>query len=56
VLNRFDARNERKPIIAVGKRLVIQIDSVDLGAGDGEQFIRVIAAKRTKRILRSNQP
>jgi hypothetical protein len=56
VLNRFDARNQREPIIAVRKRFAIQIDSVDLGTGNGEQFLCVIAAKGTKRIMRSNQP
>ena len=56
VLNRFDAGNEREPIITVGKRFAIQIDGVDLGARNGEQFIRVIASERTKRIMSSKQP
>lgn len=55
VLDCFDACNQREPIIAVRKRLAIQIDRVDPGTGNREQFIRVIAAKRTKRITRSNQ-
>ena len=56
VLNRFDAGNEREAIIAVWKWFAIQIDSVDLGTRNGEQFIRVIASERTKRIMSSNQP
>ena len=56
VLNRFDAGNEREAIITVRKRFAIQIDGVDLGARNGEQFIRVIASERTKRIMSSNQP
>ena len=56
VLNCLDACNEGKPIIAVRKRLAIQIDRVDPGTGNGDQFIRVIAAKRTKGITRSNEP
>jgi hypothetical protein len=56
VLDCFDACNQREPIIAVRKRLAIQIDRVNPGTGNGEQFIRVIAAKRTKRITRSNKP
>ena len=56
VLNRFDAGNEREAIITVWKRFAIQIDGVDLGTRNGEQFIRVIASERTKRIMSSNQP
>jgi hypothetical protein len=56
VLNRFDAGNKREAIIAVWKRFTIQIDRVDLGTRNGEQFIRVIASERTKRIMSSNQP
>ncbi|HXI75357.1 MAG TPA: hypothetical protein VNG94_07195, partial [Pyrinomonadaceae bacterium] len=56
VLNRFDAGNEREAIVTVWKRFPIQIDGVDLGTGNGEQFIRVIASERTKRIMSSNQP
>ena len=56
VLNRFDAGNERETIITVWKRFAIQIDGVDLGTRNGEQFIRVIASERTKRIMSSNQP
>ena len=56
VLDCLDAGNQREPIIIVRKRLPIQIDCIDHGAGTGEQFIRVIAAKTTERIMRSNQP
>ena len=56
VLNRFDAGNEREAIITVRKRFAIQIDGVDFGARNGEQFIRVIASERTKRIMSPNQP
>ena len=56
VLNRFDARNKREAIIAVRKRFTIQIDGVDFGTRNREQFIRVIASERTKRIMSSNQP
>jgi len=56
VLNRFDAGDEREAIVTVWKRFPIQIDGVDLGTGNGEQFIRVIASERTKRIMSSNQP
>lgn len=56
VLNRFDTGNEREAIIAVWKRFAIQIDGVDHGTRNGEQFIRVIASERTKRIMSSNQP
>lgn len=55
VLDRFDAGNEREAIITVGKRFAIQVDGVDLGTRNGEQFIRVIASERTKRIMSSNQ-
>ncbi len=34
---------------------MIQIDRVDPDTGNGDQFVRVIAAKRTKRTTRSNQ-
>jgi hypothetical protein len=56
VLNRFDAGDEREAIITVWKWFAIQIDGMDLGTRNGEQFIRVIASERTKRIMRSNQP
>jgi hypothetical protein len=56
VLNRFDAGNERETIITVWKRFAIQIDGMELGTRNGEQFIRVIASERTKRIMSSNQP
>jgi hypothetical protein len=56
VLDRFDAGNECEAIITVWKRFAIQIDGVDLGTRNGEQFIRVIASERTKRIMSSNQP
>ena len=56
MLDCFDACNQREPIIAVRKRLAIQIDRVDPGTRNREQFIRVIAAKRTKGIMRSNKP
>ena len=56
VLNRFDAGNEREAIITVWKRFAIQVDSLDLGTGNGKQFIRVIASERMKRIMSSNQP
>jgi hypothetical protein len=56
VLNRFDAGNEREAIIAVWKWFAIQIDSLDLGTRNREQFIRVIASERMKRIVSSNQP
>ena len=55
VLNRFDAGNEREAIITVWKRFAIQIDGVDLGTRNGEQFIRVIASEGTKGIMSSNQ-
>src|SRR4029077_10791120 len=55
-LNRFDAGNEREAIITVWKRFAMQIDCVDLGTRNGEQFIRVIASERTKRIMASKQP
>jgi hypothetical protein len=56
VLNRFDAGNEREAIITVWKWFAIQIHSVNLGTRNGEQFIRVVASERTKRIKSSNQP
>jgi hypothetical protein len=56
VLNRFDARNKREAIITVWKPFAIQIDGVDLGTRNGEQFIRVIASERTKRMMSSKQP
>ena len=56
VLNRFDAGNKREAIITVWKRFAIQIDSLDLGTRNGEQFIRVIASERMKRMTSSNQP
>jgi hypothetical protein len=56
VLNRLDTRDKRKTIIALRTRLTIQIDGVDRGTGNGDQFIRIIAAKGTKRILCSNEP
>jgi len=56
VLNRLDACDKREPIIGVRKRFAIQIDSVDSGTRNREQFIRVIAAERTKGITRSNEP
>jgi hypothetical protein len=56
VLNRFDAGNKREAIIIVWKWFAIQIDGVDLGTRNGEQFIRVVASERTKRIMSSNQP
>jgi hypothetical protein len=56
VLNCFDACNKRESLIAVRKRLAIQINGVDRRTGNGEQSIRVIATKRTKWIMRSNQP
>jgi hypothetical protein len=56
VLNRFDAGNKREAIITEWKRFAIQIDGVDLGTRNGEQFIRVIASVRTKWIMSSKQP
>jgi hypothetical protein len=56
VLNRFDAGNERKPIITIWKRLAIQINRMDLGTRNGKQFIGVIASERTKGITIPNQP
>jgi hypothetical protein len=56
VLNRFDAGNEREAIITVWKRFAIQIDSVDLGTRNAEQFVRVIASEGAKRVMCSNQP
>ena len=56
MLNRLDAGNEREAIITVWKWFAIQIDGVDLGTRNGEQFIRVVASERTKRIVSSNQP
>jgi hypothetical protein len=50
-----DTGNEREAIITVWKRFAIQIDGVYLGTRNGEQFIRVIASERTKRMMRSNQ-
>ena len=55
VLNRFDAGNERETIFAVWQRFAIQIDRVDLGTRNGEQFIRVIASEGTKGIMSANQ-
>jgi hypothetical protein len=55
VLNCFDACNKPKPIIAVRKGLAIQIDRIDLETGRGKQFVRVVAAKGAKRVMRSNQ-
>ena len=55
VLDRFDTGNEREAIITVWKRFAIQIDGVDLGTRNGEQFIRVVASERTKLIVSSNQ-
>ena len=55
VLDRFDAGNEREAIITVWKWFAIQIDGVYLGIRNGEQFIRVIASERTKRIMSANQ-
>jgi hypothetical protein len=54
VLNGFDAGNQGEPIITVWKRFSIQIDGLDLGTRNSEQFVRVIAAERTKRIMSSN--
>ena len=48
--------NEREAIITVWKRFAMQIDCVDLGTRNGDQFIRVIASERTKRIMGSKQP
>jgi hypothetical protein len=56
VLNRFDAGNEGEAIITVWKRFAIQVYSEDFSTRNGEQFVRVIASERTKRIMSSNQP
>ena len=55
VLDRFDAGNEREAIIAVWKRFAIQIDRLNLSTRNREQFVRVIASERTKRITSANQ-
>jgi hypothetical protein len=55
MLNRFDARNEGEAIITVWKPFAIQIDGVDLGTRNGEQFIRVIASERMKGITSANR-
>ena len=55
VLNCFDAGNEREAIIAVWKRFAIQIDRLNHSTRNREQFIRVIASERMKRITSANQ-
>jgi hypothetical protein len=55
VLNCFDAGNEREAIIAVWKQFAIQIDRLNLSTRNREQFIRVIATERMKRMTSSNQ-
>ena len=47
-------RNEREAIIAGWKWFAIQIDRLDR-TRNGEQFIRVIASERTKRITSANK-
>src|SRR6185436_14171702 len=56
VLNRFDASNECEAIIIVWKLVSIEIGGLDLGTRNREQFVRVVASERTKRIASSNQP
>jgi hypothetical protein len=55
MLNCFDAGNEREAIIAVWKQFAIQIDRLNLSTRNREQFIRVIATERMKRMTSSNQ-